>query len=195
MALARGGARGYARGMADRTYVALLRGINVGGNNKLAMRDLAALCEGLGCAAVRTYIQSGNVVFTADAGRAGGLAAALSQAIAQAHGLKVPVVLREAGELAAVAAGNPFLAAGADAARLYVAFLAEVPTADRVARLDPARSPPDAFAVVGRDIFLHYPEGLVRSKLTNDYFDRTLGTVSTVRNWNTVLKLAAMAGG
>ncbi len=181
--------------MADSTYVALLRGINVGGKNRLAMKDLAALCEGLGCGEVRTYIQSGNVVFTAPARAAGGLAAGLSAAIAGAHGLTVPVVLRGADELAAVVAGNPFLTGDVDAARLHVAFLGAAPAADRAARLDPERSPPDAVALVGRDLYMHLPNGVARSKFTNDYLDRTLGTVSTLRNWATVLKLAEMAAG
>ena len=173
------------------TYVALLRGINVGGRNKLPMAELKSLVQDLGGCSVRTYIQSGNVVFEADAD----LGSAVSEGIAERHGLKVPVVLRTAEEVASVVASNPFLVEDPrlDAKTLHVAFLADEPTAEQAASLDPERSPPDAFRVVGKTVYLHYPNGLARSKLTNAYLDSKLKTVSTVRNWNTCLKLVEMA--
>jgi uncharacterized protein (DUF1697 family) len=174
---------------ANDTYVALLRGINVGGNNKLLMKDLAALCGDCGCADVRTYIQSGNVVFGCKAAAAEKLAAKLSARILADFGLKVPVMLRSAAALAQVAESNPFLAEGADVDRQYVMFLADAPTKAQVAALDPERSPGDRFAVVGREIFLHLPNGGGRSKLTSAYFDSKLATISTARNWRTLLTL------
>jgi uncharacterized protein (DUF1697 family) len=176
------------------TYVALLRGINVGGKNKLPMKDLVTLFERAGCVRVRHYIQSGNVVFDADAAVAAGLAAVVEQEIARRFGLRVPVVLRTERELRAVAKKNPFLEAGAPAGSLYVMFLAEDPGKARAAALDPARSPPDEFLVRGREIYLACPNGVGNSKLTNAWFDAKLGTTSTARNWNTVLKLVAMCG-
>jgi uncharacterized protein (DUF1697 family) len=107
----------------------------------------------------------------------------------------VPVVLRSAAELRAVVRGNPFLEAGADPATLHVAFLADRPTAAAAASLDPARSPPDAFAVRGREVYLHLPNGGARSKLTTAWLDARLDTVSTVRNWRTVERLLALASG
>jgi uncharacterized protein (DUF1697 family) len=178
--------------IADAPLVALLRGVNVGGNNKLAMRDLVAVFESLGCRDVRTYIQSGNVVARAPASAVDGLSDAVAKALCDNFGLTVPVVLRRGDALAAVVADNPYLAAGADPTTLHVMFLRDAPSAAQVAALDPARSPGDAYAVRGRDVFLHCPNGLARTKLTNDYFDRTLATVSTVRNWKTVLTLLAM---
>ena len=103
------------------------------------------------------------------------------------------MVLRTVGELVDLADRNPFLRAGTAADGLHVAFLADAPLADRVARLDPGRSPGDAFEVCGREVFLHCPNGLARTKLTNAYFDATLGTTSTMRNWRTVLALLSMA--
>ena len=94
-----------------------------------------------------------------------------------------------------IVTGNPFLAAGADPAQLHVGFLAGAPTAARTAELDPDRSPRDAFEVRGREVYLHFPNGTARSKLTVDYFDRVLGTTITIRNWRTVLKLHDMSGG
>jgi uncharacterized protein (DUF1697 family) len=176
-------------------HVALLRGINVGGKNKLPMRELAALFEESGCRDVTTYIQSGNVVFTPPARGQATLARTLQQRIADEFSLRVPVVLRTAGELATVAGANPFLARKLDPATLHVIFLADAPSAKAVAALDPERSPPDQFSVAGRDIYVCCPNGVARSKLTNDYFDRTLATISTGRNWRTVMTLVEMARG
>ena len=177
------------------THVALLRGINVGGKNLLPMTELAALFEAAGCAGVRTFIQSGNVLLAAPAAVARRLPERIGSLIEERHGLRVPVVLRTAAELRRVAAGHPLSQAGADPRFLHVAFLAAAPDRAAVARLDPARSPPDAFAVVGRDVYLSLPNGAGRTRLTNDYLDRTLGTTSTLRNWNTVRKLAEIVGG
>jgi uncharacterized protein (DUF1697 family) len=174
-------------------HVALLRGINVGGKNRLPMAELVAMFERAGCSGVRTYIQSGNVVFDAPARVAEQVSSRVSAAIEKQLGLRVPVVLRTAEELRAVAAKNPFLAAGEDAARLHVAFLAALPSAAAGAALDPERSPPDRFALARRDLYLCCPNGMGRTRFTNDYLDRTLGTVSTVRNWNTVLALCELA--
>ena len=107
----------------SRPYVALLRGINVGGRHKLLMRELAAMFVEAGCEDVRTYIQSGNVVFRAEPSLADGLSARITTAIAASHGYQIPVVMRTAADLARVVRGNPFLADGADPTKLYVGFL------------------------------------------------------------------------
>jgi uncharacterized protein (DUF1697 family) len=177
------------------SYVALLRGINVGGKNSVPMAELSALFTEAGCAGVRTYIQSGNVVFQAGAALAAGLPAAMAKRIEARFGVRAPVVLRSADELAAALARNPFLAEGADPQALHVMFLAGEPGAASLAKLDPQRSPGDRFVVLGRDVYLHLPNGMARTKLTNDYFDRALATVSTVRNWRTATKLLEMARG
>lgn len=173
-------------------FVALLRGINVGGRNKLPMADLAAVFTDAGCDNVQTYIQSGNVVFRASAATATRIPTVVAKRIADGFGLQVPVVLRSADELSMVADNNPFLRVGADPAQLHVAFLESAPGKPQVAALDPNRSPPDAFRVRGREIYLHLPNGVARTKLTNAYLDTTLKSVSTVRNWRTVLKLVEM---
>ena len=176
-------------------YIALLRAINVGGTKKLLMAELRAMFEAAGCADVRTYIQSGNVVFRAEPVLAARIPELIEAEIAETKGFQVPVVTRTAAELDAVVSGNPFLAAGAEPTKLHVGFLAEAPSATRIANLDPDRSPPDAFEVRGREVYLHFPNGTARSKLTVDYFDRTLGTTITIRNWRTVGKLLDLAGG
>ncbi len=179
---------------AAASHVALLRGINVGGKNRLPMPELAALFEGAGCTAVRTFIQSGNVLFAAPAALARRLPDEIASRIEKRHGLRVPVILRSAAALRQVAASNPFLGAGAEPKRLHVAFLSAAPDRESVARLDPARSPPDAFAVKGSEVYLSLPNGVGRTRLTNDYFDRMLSATSTLRNWNTVLELVALLG-
>ena len=173
------------------THVALLRGINVGGKCSLPMRDLTRLFTEAGAANVRTYIQSGNVVFEAEDVSA--CAGQVTKAIVQGFGYTGRIVLRTAAEMIAAAKSNPFLKAGAPEARLWTYFLADVPSAVDLKTLDPERSAPDAFAVVGREVYLRLPDGMARTKLTNVYFDTKLKTVSTARNWNTVMKLAGMA--
>jgi uncharacterized protein (DUF1697 family) len=174
-------------------YVALLRGINVGGANKLAMGDLKAIFEGAGCSRVQTIIQSGNVVFAAPAALLGDLAGIVAADIKRRFGVETPVILRSGAEMRAILASNPFLRAGVDPALLHVMCLASRPSREQIGALDPNRSPPDEFVVRGKDIYLHLPNGVARSKLTNVYFDRTLRTIGTARNWRTMTKLCVAA--
>ena len=175
------------------THVALLRGINVGGKHKLPMENLRAMFTLAGCEAVETYIQSGNVVFKAGAALATRIPTLIASGIEERFGYRVPVLVRTLDELRDVVRANPFLDTVDDTKSLHVAFLRETPESDKVAQLDPDRSPPDAFRVRGREIFLRCPNGLARTRLTNDYFDSKLATTSTVRNWRTVLMLLSMA--
>jgi uncharacterized protein (DUF1697 family) len=170
-------------------YVALLRGINVGGKNKLSMKELIELFDVAGCTNVETYIQSGNVVFEASAALAKRVPQIITQTIAERFGYQVPLIVRSAAKLAKVVAANPFLARGAAERELHVYFLADKPTA---AELDAKRSAPGEFVLQGQEIYLRLPNGMGRSKLTNAYFDSKLKTVCTARNWATVLQLMAM---
>ncbi len=168
------------------SFVALLRGINVGGKRMLPMKDLAALFTKAGAANVRTYIQSGNVLFDAKAAPA--VIASVRSAIEKQFGFEVPMVVRSAQALQAVVASSPF----DDVEHVHVVFLGDSPTAAQVKALDPNRSPGDRFVVRGSDVFLHLPNGVARTKLSNAWFDSQLKTVSTVRNWKTVLALARL---
>ncbi|HVW08515.1 MAG TPA: DUF1697 domain-containing protein [Bryobacteraceae bacterium] len=176
-------------------HVALLRGINVGGKNKLAMKDLASLFTAAGCRDVTTYIQSGNVIFNAHAPLLKKLAPAISIAILDRFGLRVPIVIRSHEQLAAAAGTNPYLAEGIDPKCLHLMFLATHPAPAAVATLDPDRSPPSRFHVHGQDIYLHFPQGVAQNKITNAWIDAKLSTVSTIRNWSTVLKLIELTRG
>ena len=179
--------------MSVPTYLALLRGINVGGKNCLAMRDLVGIFAKAGCTDVQTYIQSGNVLFRSTRTVAESLPARVTEQIAKRYGFRISVVLRTAEQLAAAVRNNPFSSIPPEMLHLY--FLAGQPDPLRVAHLDPDRSKPDTFVLQGREIYLHLPNGMGRTKLTNAYFDSKLDTICTVRNWRTVLKLLELMSG
>jgi uncharacterized protein (DUF1697 family) len=163
-------------------FVALLRGINVGGHNKLPMAELRALCADLGFTDIKTYIQSGNVAFEADADPADTLRAG----IVERFGLTVPVVVRTREQLREAQANNPF---DVDDKRLHLGFM------DRVAdgsQLDPNRSPGDVFQVIGDVIYVRYGGPSHKSKLTLKWFEKQLGCTATARNWRTVGRLLTL---
>jgi uncharacterized protein (DUF1697 family) len=167
--------------------IALLRGVNVGGRT-LPMAGLRETFEQLGHTNVRTYIQSGNVVFDAK-GSAPTVRSVLEQTIDGTFGLEVTVLLRTPAELAKVVAQNPY---GSDA---YVTFLDGVPDRKRVSAVDPAEFAPDEFRVVGQQVFLRCPNGYGRTKINNTFFEKKLATRATTRNWRTVETLLEWASG
>jgi uncharacterized protein (DUF1697 family) len=176
-------------------FAALLRGVNVGGRNRVPMPALATALGELGHEDVVTYIQSGNVAFRSPRKDARLVAREIEGRIADGFGLDVTVLLRTHAELKKIAAANPFPGAEAEPARLHVVFLDGAPARSAVAALDPNRSPGDEFAVRGREIYLRLPDGAGRSKLGLDWFERGLGARGTQRNWNTLLKLIELTGG
>jgi uncharacterized protein (DUF1697 family) len=172
------------------TYIALLRGVNVG-NNILKMDCLRALCAELGAENVRTYVQSGNVVFEGK-GTAAHWTARLEKKLDGVTRLPVSIMVRTAAEMAAVVRGNRFLKEkGIDVARLGVTFLQQVPAKDALAKLHAMDIGSERFHLAGREIYLHCPEGFARAKLY--LLDKILGQRTTVRNWNSVLTLHKMA--
>jgi len=158
------------------------------------MKDLTAIFQKAGCEDVKTYIQSGNVIFRAPSQLMATLGSEVTSRITQQFGIQVPVVLRSREELDSAIRNNPFAKTTPDENFLYVMFLADEPDTDGISKLDPQRSPPDEFIVRSREIYLHLPNGAGRSKLTNSWFDSRLKTVSTSRNWRTVLKLYELTG-
>ena len=171
-------------------YISLLRGINVGGRHKLPMKELTAMYVEAGCEDVRTYIQSGNVVFRARKALAERIPMVIAKSIAEARGFEVPVVARTGDELEKIAHNNPFLLAGADERRVHVGFLAETPSREAVASLDGDRSPPDAFEVRGtRDLLAlaercgahEAHEQILRSRARNDEHGPKLADRSQAR--------------
>ena len=172
-------------------YVALLRGINVGGKNKLPMKDLAEFFAKSGCSDVKTYIQSGNIVFTAPTNLCDGLGEKVSKQIEKRFGHKPPIILRSQQQMLEIVRNNPFLEPGVDPKSLCVMFLADKPSAQQIAKLDPDRSPGDEFFVRGQDIYMRV-KSMAETKLTNAFFDSKLKTISTARNWRTTVTLLEM---
>ncbi|MEZ5316236.1 MAG: DUF1697 domain-containing protein [Vicinamibacterales bacterium] len=172
-------------------YVALLRGINVGGRKKVAMADLRALLAGLGFDDPRTLLQSGNLVFGGRPRATTALERAIQEAARLRLGLESEMFVRTADEWHALVAANPFPAeARRDPGHLLAMCLHEAPAAPRVTALRAAIRGPERVEVRGREAYLVYPDGVGTSKLTHTILERHLGS-GTARNWNTVLKLAA----
>jgi uncharacterized protein (DUF1697 family) len=179
--------------MADAVrYVALLRGINLGRARQVGMPRLKELLEARGYADVRTHLRSGNVLLDSALPEAD-LAADLAGAIEDEFGFAVPVVVRTGRELAAVVAGDPFAGVATDPARYIVTFMTEPPDPDRVAALPPVEGPGD-YRVAGRELYLWLPDGIQRTPLASWKWDALLRSPGTTRNWNTVTRLAALAG-
>lgn len=178
-----------------------MRGVNLGSHNQIAMPALRATLEAHGCTNVRTHLQSGNVVFEALERSEGAVVAKVAAALADAHGIDCPVVVRTPKQWARVITASPFASrigagvAGVGKKAVHVTFLDAPPPAGALADVDPAWHAPDEVAVMGREVHLWCPGGYGRTKLTPAYLERRTGRVATDRNWNTVLALAELAAG
>jgi uncharacterized protein (DUF1697 family) len=168
-------------------WLALLRGVNVGGARSLPMAELERMFRAAGARAAETVIQSGNVIFdSVDAENTG---AAAAKAIEAKFGFRPAMILRSAQRWRAMVDANPFVAAAQSQDHLHVACLAVAPDPAAIAPLDAKATAPDEFVIVGADIYLRLPNGVARANLTNARLDKAFRTVSTLRNWRTVLKL------
>ena len=176
------------------THIALLRGVNVGGANRLAMADLRRVAAEAGLAAPRTLLQSGNLIFAAPGADAGALEVRLEAAIGRDLGLAVDVMVRSVADWDALIGANPFVAeARDDPGHLLVVALKAAPDAGAGARLRAVITGPEVARVIGREAFIRYPAGVGASRLTAALIDRALGVRGTARNWNTVMRIAAAA--
>ncbi len=171
-------------------YAALLRGVNVGGRNRVSMAELRACLTGLGYLDVVTHLQSGNAVFTAAEGQPERVAAAVEGQLEDALGRRVAVTVRTAEELRTVVEGNPL--AVSDPARFLVVFLSEPVSPGWLGEVDPAAFAPERMRATGREVYLDLPDGIHRAKLPKLVERRAPGTC-TARNWNTVTRLAELA--
>jgi uncharacterized protein (DUF1697 family) len=168
-------------------HIFLLRGINIGSRNRIAMPALRAALEEAGFEGVRTYLQSGNVVAS------GGSAAGCERVIAERFGLKIAVVERTRAQLAAVVRRDPLGKFATSPKRYQVAFLdAKLPAAT-VKRLEAAAAGDERVVVSGREVYAWHPDGVARSKLWALIASRDLGVTATARNWTTVTALLALA--
>ena len=175
------------------TYVALLRAVNVGGHNKIKMAELKRLFEEMGFGQVQTYIQSGNVLFTATEEEQP-LRQRVEGAIEATFSFPVTVVLRTAAELQQLLAACPFASdALGEGESLCVSLLADEPTQEGIERLLAYKAPFDEYRVLGREVFLLYRQRMSDSKLQNNFLEQKLSVRSTARNWQTITALAAKA--
>jgi uncharacterized protein (DUF1697 family) len=175
------------------TYVALLRAVNVGGNNLIKMSDLRDLLTGLGLEEVKTHLQSGNAVFNSRSRDRTKLSNEISAAIQEAHGHRPDVILRTADELRRALDRVPF-DASANPSLVLINFLADTADPEGAKKLA-AYEGPETVMVHGSEVFIHYPEGMGRSKLNRVPMEKMLGTRGTARNLNTVRKLLEMVEG
>lgn len=175
-----------------KTYISLLRGINVSGHKKIAMADLKALYEDLGFKNITTYIQSGNVVFESESNA--NIDQMIAKAIFKAYQFEVPVVVKTVAELNNIIKNNPFVADGSiDPDKLHVTFLATKPDPKNIAALATKNYEPDQYHIIDTAVYLHCPNGYGRTKLNNSFFENKLKTIATTRNWKTTQQLLALA--
>lgn len=172
------------------SYLALLRGINVGGHNKVLMSDLTEVFVGLGVGDVRTHLQTGNVLFSAmrhvpDPGE-------IEFAIARDLGVSTRVVLRSRDEMLAVCRNSPFSEPWADPGKFYVAFLGSEPEPLRASSFSVPHPGRERAWISQRQIYLYYPDDYARSKLTNSYIEKQLAVAATTRNWRVTSQLAML---
>ncbi|MBW8332871.1 MAG: DUF1697 domain-containing protein [Prolixibacteraceae bacterium] len=175
-------------------YISILRGINVGGNRKILMKELKVLFEKLSFLKVKTYIQSGNVVFESDLKLSNSdLEVKIQQAIAETFGFDVSVIVRTADEWAKSIGNNPFWKEkDADIDRLHFTCLKEVPSPELLEKIKLFQILPDRYEIIGKDVFIFCAAGYGTSKLTNPFFESKLKVQATTRNWKTVMKLHEM---
>jgi uncharacterized protein (DUF1697 family) len=174
--------------------ISMLRAVNVGGHNKVKMDALRALYRSLKLRDPQTYVQSGNVIFTTDEPDLLLLAKRIQSAIERKFGFRTDVVLRTASELRGVIARNPFAKRrGIEPGKLLVAFLAADPAPEAREKLLGIKTDPEELRLDGREIYIYYPNGQGRSKLSWPVIERTLNTPGTGRNWNSVTKMLEIA--
>jgi uncharacterized protein (DUF1697 family) len=177
------------------TFIALLRGINVSGRNKIPMDELRSLCADLGWAEVQSYIQSGNLVFRA-AGAPAKLEAALQQAIERQFNLSIQIIVRRGADWPTYVSGNPFPDASlSEPNHVMLALSKAAPKDDAAEKLRERAASEERIVQVGDALWIHYGGGMAKTKLSPALLDRLVGSPVTARNWRTVFKLQEMVNG
>ncbi|MGE5124342.1 MAG: DUF1697 domain-containing protein, partial [Acidobacteriaceae bacterium] len=176
------------------TYISLLRAVNIGGTRLISMDALRALYTGMGFDRVRTYIQSGNAVFASHLDDLSQLASQVEAGIEQAFGFHVEVFIRRPQDFLHLLTHNPFLnERHADPSRLYLTLIYQSPSEDAWGNLSPPAQTGDEFARADQAVYLYLPNGYARTRLSNRFFEKTFGTPTTTRNWNTFKALYEIA--
>jgi uncharacterized protein (DUF1697 family) len=174
--------------------ISLLRGVNVAGHDKIKMDALRALYVSLKLHNPQTYVQSGNVIFATEDSNLDSLANYIETAIEKKFGFRPAVILRSSEELRKIMAQNPFAKRrGIEPSKLLIVFLAATPAKNAMQLLQERNPGPEEVHIHGRELYIYFPNGIGRSKLTTALLDRATGTAGTGRNWNTVTKLLEMA--
>ncbi len=178
-----------------KTYIAMLRAVNVGGQNKIPAAELKRLFQALNFTNIETYIQSGNLVFDSEHQDAAYVTDLIETHIEQAYGAKIGVFVRGAADFRRILNGNPFLTGRSEPPPfLHVTFLYSIPSQSQWAQLKPPEGiQGDEFFPGVQEVFLFCPGGYGRTKLNNSFFERRLGMLATTRNWNTVQALYQLA--
>ena len=177
-------------------FVSLFRGINVGGHQAVRMDALKELHESLGLQEIQTYIQSGNVVFTSDDADVTLIQKDIEHGFAQKFGFQVKVMVRTADEFNVMIENNPFQNQAMKESKWMVAmFLESHPINTAWEDIQKTYTGPEELHITAQEVYIYYPEGIGRSKLTNAFLEKKLKTMGTVRNWNTVLRLQKMMQG
>jgi uncharacterized protein (DUF1697 family) len=176
------------------TYIALLRGINVGGHNKLKMDVLREYCEELGWKNVQTYIQSGNVIFQTEERDTNLLADTLSQKLVSHLEKAISIIVVALSELKEMYESNPFIIERhLEIDKLHLVTMKDAPTPEQIQQIQPELYKPDEFIFSGKALYLYLPKGVADSKLASLPFEKKFNTQATARNWNTIGKLIEMA--
>jgi uncharacterized protein (DUF1697 family) len=174
-----------------KTFLSLLRGINVSGQKKIHMTELKILYEDLNFKNVITYIQSGNVIFRSTNGN--NLSKKIEQKIFEKYNFNVPVIIRTTDEMQSIIDGNPFLIEkDIDLSKLHVVYLSENPSHKNSDKIKKSNGEPDTFYISGKEIYLYCPNGYGRTKLTNNFFENKFKVNATTRNWKTTNELLKM---
>lgn len=173
-------------------YIAFLRGINVGGKNKIKMTDLIKLFELLNFNNVLTYIQSGNVIFDCDTTDTMKLTSQIEIKISETFGFLVKVIIRTDDELRYIASNNPFIKdPNIELNKLYVTFMSNTPDQVLIPLLDVRKGEDEKFIIMKRQIYLYCLNGYGRAKLNNTLIEKKFKNVATTRNWNTITSIVA----
>jgi uncharacterized protein (DUF1697 family) len=177
-----------------KTFISMLRGINVGGSRTITMDNLKCIYEDLGLLKVTTYIQSGNVIFQAMNSEASGMGALIEKHLKNITGFEIPVMVLSIDELKSILKRNPFLSESSrDSSFMHVTFLSQVPDKAYTHLLGEKKSEAEELAIEERAVYLYLPSGYGKTLLTNSFIERKLKVKCTTRNWRTALALMAIA--
>jgi uncharacterized protein (DUF1697 family) len=176
------------------TYITILRGINVSGKKMINMEALRAHMQELGFKNIKTYIQSGNLIFESENVELTELAKQIEKQIEKQYGFQVPVIVRTPDDLEHILKNNPFLnVREEDIDKLHVTFLSSEPKQEHLVKISPPENTTDEFIIAGDHVFVFCPNGYGNTKISNTFFENKLKVTATTRNWKTVVKLAEMA--